>query len=472
MLERRLGLLQAVSVNMSQMVGIGPFITLPLLAGTLGGPQSMIGWLLGSAVALADGMVWSELAAAFPGSGGTYHFYDAVYGSTRPGRLLKFVFVWQFFFSGPLEIASGAIGMARYLTYFYPVLHKTGWNWGTLIPGLDLPVRWEHVVAMGLVALVTALAYRRIVVAGQLMVVLWAGMLLTVGWVTFTGITHFSAARAFDFPQGALRVDHATATGLGMALAIAMYDFLGYYQVCYLGDEVDSPSRTIPRSILISVVAVGIVYLTMNVAIFGVMEWRDVVASQHVASDLMLRVYGERAAAIVTVMIIWTAVASVFAALLGYSRIPYASARSGHFFGFFGQTHPTGNFPHRSLLLIGGLSALACLAELETVIAALLASRILIQFVGQIATVVYLRAAGKGSLLRYRMPLFPIPVVVALVGWLFVFGTSTKSVLLYAFGSLAAGMGAFGIWDQMAAAGRSGSERPEGGSLADDELSD
>jgi amino acid transporter len=461
MLERRLSLLHAVSVNMSLMVGIGPFITLPLLAGTLGGPQSMIGWFLGAAVALADGMVWSELASAFPGSGGTYHFYDAAYGASRAGRLLKFVFVWQFFFSGPLEVASGAIGMAKYLTYFFPILQEPGWNWVMLIPGLDMPVLWEQVSAMAIVALVTVLAYRRIAVAAKLMVVLWVGMLVTVAWVIATGLTHFSAARAFDFPPGAFRIDQATATGLGMALAIAMYDFLGYYQVCYLGDEVASASRTIPRSIMISVVAVGLIYLTMNIAVFGVIEWRDVVASQHIASDLMLRVYGRWAAGLVTVMIIWTAVASVFAALLGYSRIPYASARAGHFFRVFAQTHPTQHFPHRSLILIGGLSAVACLADLGTVIAALLASRILIQFVGQIATVVYLRAAGKGSLFTYRMPLFPLPVVVALAGWLFVFWTSKAAVLVYAFASLAAGVGAFLIWDQTAASRRlrSGTDR-------------
>ncbi len=448
MLERRLGLLHAVSVNMSMMVGIGPFITLPLLAGTLGGPQSMIGWFLGAAVALADGMIWSELAAAFPGSGGTYHFYDAAYGDSRSGRLLKFLFVWQFFFSGPLEVASGAIGMAKYLAYFYPDLGKTAWNWGRLIPEFDLIVQWEQVAAMAIVALVTALAYRRIAVAGRVMVVLWVGMLVTVGWVIAAGLSHFSARRAFDFPPGALHIDQATAVGLGMALAIAMYDFLGYYQVCYLGDEVATPSRTIPRSIMISVVAVGLVYLTMNIAIFGVIDWRDVVVSQHIASDLMFHVYGRWAAGVVTLMIVWTALASVFAALLGYSRIPYASARAGHFFQVFARTHPTGHFPHGSLLLIGGLSALACLADLGTVIAALLASRILIQFVGQIATVVYLRATGKASLLTYRMPLFPLPVMIALVGWLFVFWTSKGAVLLYAFGSLAVGVVAFLIWDQ------------------------
>jgi amino acid transporter len=447
MLERRLSLLQAVSLNMSMMVGIGPFITIPALVATMGGPQSMIGWVLGAAVALADGMVWSELAAAFPGSGGTYHFYDAVYGESRAGRLLKFVFVWQFLFSGPLEVATGAIGLARYLGYFYPGLAAPAWSWGRFVPFLTAAPAWEQIAAMMVMVLVTVLAYRRIAVAGRLMVVLWVGMLITVAWVIVTGLTHFDAKRAFDFPAGAWRLDGLASTGLGMARAIAMYDFLGYYQVCYLGDEVADASRTIPRSILISVGVISLVYLAINVGILGVLPWREVVDSKHVASDLMLRAHGPWAAGLATAMIVWTALASTYAALLGYSRIPYASARAGHFFKVFAATHPTGHFPHRSLLLFSGLAMVACLADLGTVIAALLTSRILIQFVGQIATVFYLRVNATGPARTFRMPFFPLPALFALAGWIFVFSTSELPVLIYGLASLAAGLVAFLVWE-------------------------
>jgi amino acid transporter len=453
MLERRLGLVQAVSLNMSLMVGIGPFITIPLLVDTMDGPQSMIGWILGAAVAIGDGMVWSELAAAFPGSGGTYHFYDAVYGNSRAGRFLKFVFVWQFLFSGPLEVTSGAIGLAKYLGYFYPALANPAWNWHDVVPFLKGNVVWGQLAAMGAMVLVTLLAYRRIAAAGRLMVVLWAGMLLTVGWVIVTALTHFDAARAFDFPKMAWGSGRLTFAAAGGALAIAMYDLFGYYQICYMGDEVADAPRTIPRSILISVSVVSLIYLVMNVGILGVIPWRDVVKSQHVASDLMLRVHGSWAAGLATAMIIWTALASVYAALLGYSRIPYASARAGHFFKMFASTHPTGNFPHRALLLMSGVATFACLADLELVIKALMTSRVLIQFVGQIATVFYLRAQGRGPTLTYRMPWFPIPAVIALAGWLFIFFTSETPALIYGIGSLGVGVAAFLIWDRAVAPG-------------------
>jgi amino acid transporter len=466
MLKRRLGLLQAVSLNMSMMVGIGPFITIPTLLGTMGGPQAMLGWIVGGLVALCDGMVWSELAAAFPGSGGTYHFYDAIYGESRPGRLLKFLFVWQFLFSGPLEIATGAIGVAKYLGYFMPVLDQSAWSWSAILPGAGGAVSWGQVAAIGVMALVAFLAYRRIEAAGRLMIVLWAGMLITVAWVIGAGLMHFDAGRAFDFPERAWQVDRRWVIGLGMALAIAMYDFLGYYQICYLGDEVADPARTLPRSILISTVAVCLVYLVMNLGIVGVLPWREVVRSNRVASDLIFSTQGPRAAGAVTAMIIWTAVASTFAALLGYSRIPFASARSGHFFRVFAATHPTGDFPHRSLMLVAGMAMIACLADLETVIAALLTARIPIQFVGQIGTVLLWRRLPAKRPPVFRMPLYPLPALLALLGWLYVFVASPPRVVAYGVGSVVAGVAAFLAWDRLTARMMGGKVSDKGGSLA------
>jgi amino acid transporter len=273
-------------------------------------------------------------------------------------------------------------------------------------------------------------------------------MLATVAWVIVAGLMHFDPGRAFDVPAGAWKVDGRFVSGLGLALGIAMYDYLGYYQVCYLGDEVADAPRTIPRSILISVGLIAAVYLTMNVSILGVVPWREVVGSKHVASDMMLRLFGPSAARVVTGMIVWTAAASTFAALLGYSRVPYAAARSGHFFSALAKTHPVGEFPHRSLLLIAGLAMLACLAELGTVIEALLTSRILIQFVGQVATVFYVRSVPTlASRLRFRMLFFPLPALVALAGWLFAFGSTNVRTLGYGLATLGLGLVAFVAWD-------------------------
>jgi amino acid transporter len=447
MLRRRLSLLQSVSLNMAMMVGVGPFITIPLLLATLGGPQSMLGWLLGALVAVSDGLVWSELAAAFPGSGGTYHFYNAVYGASRTGRLLKFLFVWQFLFSAPLELASGAIGLSQYAGYLWDKLKLLAWEvtfWDRWVWQVDR----GQLLAVVLMLAIVALAYRRIEAAGRLMVVLWVGMLATVAWMIVAGLTRFDAGLAFDLPPGAWTLDRKFAFGLGGALAIAMYDFLGYYQICYLGDEVTDPARTIPRSIMISTIVIALVYLLMNVSIVGVIPWRKAITSQHIGSDFMLARYGPGAARLITLLILWTGTAGTYAALLSYSRVPYAAARSGHFFRGLAKTHPTGDFPHRSLLLVGLIAALACLAKLETIISALLTSRILIQFVGQIATVLYLRR--RPDLLAkmpFRMPHFPLPALLALAGWMYVFASSEAQFIQYGLISLLLGVAVFAAWD-------------------------
>jgi amino acid transporter len=281
------------------------------------------------------------------------------------------------------------------------------------------------------------------------MVVLWLGMLGTGAWTIAASWAHFQATVAFDVPPGAWSVDSRHLAAWGKTLGLAMYAYFGYYQICYLGDEVEAPARTIPRSILVALVAVGAIYLSMNLGILGAMPWREAMASGRVASDLMGRLYGPTAAAVLSLMVMWTAVAACFAALLGYSRIPYAAARSGHFFRGLAATHPTGDFPHRSLLVLGGVSVVACLADLQTVIEALLTTRILVQFVAQIATVFYLRARPDlVSTLPFRMPLFPVPALIALVGWAWIFVTTSRPTLLLGLGTLATGAVAFTIWDR------------------------
>src|SRR6266481_3414306 len=230
---------------MSNMVGIGPFITIPLIIAAMGGPQCMLGWLLGAVVAICDGLVWSELAAAMPGTGGTYLYLRESFRGTRLGGLLPFLFIWQFIFSGPLEIASGYIGFSQYVGYFW---RGMGTNQARL-------------VSLVVGTLVIVLLYRRIAAVGRVTVVLWIGMLITVLWIVAAGLLNFNAKVVFDFPANAFTFSTGFVTGLGSAMLIAMYDYLGYYDICYVGGEVRDPARVIPRSIIYSVIAVAVLYL-------------------------------------------------------------------------------------------------------------------------------------------------------------------------------------------------------------------
>lgn len=435
-LLRRFGLVQATALNMSNMIGVGPFITIPLLMSALGGPQAMLGWIVAVLIAIPDGMVWSELGAAMPGSGGSYLYLREGYGRETFGRLIAFLFIWQFILSGPLEIASGYIGFARY----------TGYIWPTMTHRATLMVA----AAVGVINVV--LLYRRITSVGTITVSLWIGTLLTTLAVVITGAMHFSAARAFDFPPGAFTFSLGFVFGLGAASRVGVYDYLGYYDICYIGDEVKNPGRTIPRSIIISVIAVAVIYLAINLSVIGIVPWREFVPwdkhpeSGFLVSTMMEKIYGTKAATVFTAMVLWTAFGSVFALLLGYSRIPYAAALDGYFFKVFGRLHPTKRFPYVSLIVLGVISIICSFFSLDTVIDALISTRILVQFIGQIFALILLRRRAPDMSRPYKMWLYPLPCLVALIGWIFIFATTAWPVILLGLGTLTLGAIFFIVW--------------------------
>jgi basic amino acid/polyamine antiporter, APA family len=435
---RRFGLVQATALNMINMIGIGPFITIPLLMTALGGPQAMLGWLVALIIVICDGMVWSELGAAMPGPGGSFGYLREAFGRERFGRLMAFLFVWQFILSGPLEIASGYIGFSQYLGYIWPAMTPATVFVVTAVVGL----------------LNIALLYRRITSIATITVSLWVGTLLTAGAVVATGAVHFDPAVAFDFPPNAFNFSLGFLLGLGAASRVGVYDYLGYYDVCYIGDEIENPGRVIPRSILISTLAVAAIYVGINLSIIGVVSWREFVpADQHpqsnfIVSTFMERIYGSKVATIFTLMILWTAFGSVFALLLGYSRIPYAAARDGYFFKAFARLHPTKGFPYISLLVLGIISIVAGLFPLGVVIDALIATRILVQFVGQVVGVVRLRRTEPALPRPYRIWLYPVSTFIAFLGWIFIFVTTNVRVIGFGVGILALGVIGFLVWSR------------------------
>jgi amino acid transporter len=435
-LPRRFNLLQATALNMSNMIGIGPFITIPLLMTALGGPQALLGWLFALLVTIPDGLIWSELGAAMPGSGGSYVYLREGFGKARFGRLMAFLFIWQFILSGPLEIASGYIGFSRYAKYVWP---------GLTDPQVLL-------IAFGVGALNIILLYRRIEAIGTLTVSLWVGTLLTTIAVIVSGALNFDAERAFDFPPGAFDFSIGFLIGLGAAARVGIYDFLGYYDICYIGDEVKEPGRVIPRSILISIVAVAAIYIAINLSIIGVVPWREFVPadahpqSDFIVSTFMERLYGSKVATFFTFLILWTAFGSVFALLLGYSRIPFAAARDGYFFSVFGRLHPTKQFPHISLAIVGLIAAGCSLLPLGFVIDALLTTRIVVQFIGQVFAVMLLRKQRPDMPRPFRMWLYPVPALIALAGWIFLLLTSGWQLIALGVGTLVLGIICFLIW--------------------------
>ena len=407
-LERGLGPFGAISANILNMVGVGPFLTIPLAISAMGGPQAMLGWLLGALLCLCDGLVWAELGSAMPSSGGSYFYLQEAFGRNGFGQPMSFIFLWQTLLTGPVSIAAGAVGFSDYMSFIYPKMSHE-----SLV-----------VVAICVCLANMFLLYRDIRSIDRMTIAMTLLVLVTCCWVIISGTLHFRAATAFDFPAGAFHMSPVFWAGLGATSLIAVYDYGGYNNVCLLGGEIKEPSKTIPRAVILSIILVAILYLSMNLSILGTYHWQAAQHSQAIAADFMQMVYGRWAGLTISIMVLAVSFGGVFANMLGFSRIPYAAAADGNFFSPFARLHSTGRFPTVSLLFMGVVSAVACLFSLGDLIKVLIVVQAIFQFAAQCVAVELMRRRGPKRAGVYRMPLYPVPALVALLGWIYIAASS------------------------------------------------
>ena len=448
-MRRALGVWQATALNLTQMVGAGVFVTIPPLLGLLPGPYALLAWVVGGALVLIDGMIWSELGAAMPGSGGTYRYLLEAYGSRTWGRVMAFLFIWQFLISGPLELGSGLIAVAQFSTGISPDFQRfnTAWTWKwTLLEsqGIAVSVGPSRLVGFLVGALIIWLLYRNITSLGKITVTVWVGVMAVIAWILLEGGFRFNPSVAFSASQAP--PDLPLKVGAGMILAI--YSFLGYYNVCYVGDEVRDPGKTIPRAIMISAVTAVLLYMGIHLALLGTIPWQQVPTdgSMTLPAEFMTRIHGPWAASFMSLLLVWCCFGSVFAGMLGYSRIPFGAARDGNFFAAFGKIHATREAPHLSLALIGAMTLLWSFFDLATIISALITTRILEQFVGQAVGVMLLRKNRPDLYRPYKMLLYPLPPLIAVVGWLYVYFASGWLYIALGAITLAVGLAVYLYW--------------------------
>ena len=430
-LVRGIGLRGAISLNVINMVGVGPFITLPLIVLAMHGPQAILAWILAALLALCDGLVWAELGAAMPQAGGSYWYLRVIYGPERAGRFISFLYIWQLTFSAPLSIASGCVGLAQYAGYLFPGLRTVWFSYQLPIPvplagafHLAIVIGPATLVAMGSCVVATALLYRNIQSVARGATWLWVGVMAALLTVIVAGLSHFHPQLAFHFPPHAFDPSQGFFTGLGAAMLIATYDYWGAYSINFLGGEVRNPGRTIPRAVLWSVGVVAVLYLLMNTSVVGLIPWREFATSGNardsMAAVVVGRAFGPMAAKIIAVLVVWTAFASVYALLLSYSRVPYAAALDGNYFRIFSRVHPRNRFPTVSLLALAAISIAFCTLRLIDLVAALVVIRILLQFLLQHIGLIVLRRTHPEMERPFRVWLYPLPPLLAMAGFLYV----------------------------------------------------
>ncbi len=411
---RAIGFWGGLSANLLNMVGVGPFITIPLALSALAGPQVLLGWIVGALLCLCDGMVWAELGSAIPESGGPYHYLRDAYGREKAGQLFGFLYLWQTLLTAPLSIASAAVGFSQYLAF--------------LLPGMT---HWQQVLAAALLCLFnTALLYRKIDSVQHLSMLVSVLVIGACVWIVSSGLLHFNMHLAMQFLHTTTKSPNGFWLGFGAVALIAVYDYGGYNNVCMLGGEMKRPQRNIPLAVLYSIPIVAVLYLGLNIAILGVLPWQQAAQSKAVIADFMQAIYGHTGSTIAVVLIIVASWASALVVLLGYSRVSFAAAREGQFFSVFARLHPKGQFPTVALLFTGMTAAFACLLSLDALIATLMVIQIMFQYIAQCFAVVILRRRKERNSDAFSMPLYPWPIVISLVGWLYiVFASPWRDVL-------------------------------------------
>jgi len=406
-LVRGMGLSQSTAVNMLEMIGIGPFITIGVILSAMGGPQAVLGWFLGAVFSVCDGMVYAELGAAMPGAGGSYIYFREAFNPRTYGELFSFLFLWETIFVAPLGISAASVGFAEYARYVFPGLSHAG----------------VGALAAGVCVVVAFLLYRPIKTVGRLSLVLLAVVLIAMVWVIGAGLIHINTQMAFDFPAGAFHLSKSFFYGLASATLIAMYNYGGYNNITYLGGEVKNPTKNIPRAIVLSVLIVAVLYLVMSIVIIGVIPWREAAVSHAVVSEFIGKLYGSRAASVMTGLILIATLGGIFTMTLGYSRILYAAGAEGNFFKVFGRVNSQGHFPTVSLLAITALAIPLCWFSLERLVSALMIIQIVFQFIPQIFAVFAVRRYRKEINLPFKMWMYPVPALIALLGWIYVAAT-------------------------------------------------
>jgi len=422
--------LQACGMNLMFMFGTGPLITVPYCIAAVSpmGPHALIGYGIALVACMCDSCVCGEIGSMWPYSGGTYVYLRELYGSETWGRMAAFIFLWQFLFTGPAEVASGFIAISEYLVYFNPD---------------EFTQAVRILLSLSLLGVATTLLLRNVKDIGSVTLILTGITIFAMGFTLIAGFSDWHP-EYLEAPKGAFK---GVATWGMMrsvigAARFGVYDMTGYYDVCFMGEEVVNPRRTIPLSCVITCCVVGVICLFIYLAILGHLDYTTFAYKYVEGSDEMQMgimsiftesVTGSRpVACIMTIVVACTIFGSVFSMMLGFAFVLFSAARDGYFFEWFAHKSNT-SMPDHALLTIAFFGGVWCFFSLDRVIEAMTTLLVLVQFAGQSAGLLWYRyntPKEEQPTDTWRMPLYPLPAIMQLVLFLLLFITS-PSYLLY-----------------------------------------
>ena len=422
----KFGFWSAFGFNTLMMFGTGPFISIPYTIASVdpSGSHALVGYSIAVLACICDSFVCSEIGSMFPFSGGPVTYLQTLYGEKTLGQLAAFIFLFQFIVAGPAEVASGFIAVADYLIYF----NAGEFGYGTRVG-----------ISLGALTISTLLLFapkKSIAVMTALLTIITLsaiGLTIMMGFGNLDPKLIKSANNAFDGSVGSLLWRVGAATRFGV------YDMTGYYHVCYLGDEIQNPKKNIPYVCVGTAAFIGLIDLLIYIAVLGVIDWRVIAPIYSDDSDedqfgiislFYEKLVNEYFAKIFTIITVITIFGSTYAMMAGFQHLICSGARDGFLFDFFTKRHHKTGVPYMSLLVLTFVSAIWCFIDIGIVIDAATTLLVLVQNIGQAIGLLYYRwrTPKQKQVEGWRMPLYPLPVIIHIILFSYIFVTSPTAI--------------------------------------------
>jgi APA family basic amino acid/polyamine antiporter len=427
-LVRGLGVLAALAIVIGDVIGTGVFLKARVMTCNVGTPgMVMAAWIVAGLSSLAGALTYAELATLMPRAGGEYVYIRLAYG-----RLVAFLYGWtRCFVASTGAMAALAAGFAVFINIL-----SGGWlhelRWTVAVAGRQLAVGGVQAMAVAAVLAVTLVNCTAVAVSGRIAAVLTTfkiALVLSVGvgamWLADGSWAHFSLANDGGACEGVAAAARGGLAGFGAAMLGALWAYNGWNEVTYVAEEVKDPQRNLPIAILGGIGVIAALYVFVNLAYFYVLTptaIADLPESSSVATEVMTRVLGLRAATVIAGVLAMSIFGALQITSMVCARIPYAMARDGLFFRALARLHPRTRVPVRAVLAQGGWAVVLVLSGSFDTLTDYAVFSILI-FVGlATASVFVFRRRLPDAPRAYRTVGYPVVPALFLIvcGWLIV----------------------------------------------------